>query len=187
METTVCPWCHTEIVWDEEFGPEENCPHCNNELSGYRTVRLGVDNLEDEEEEEPAPQRPATAPQEQAADDNDLWDDNDKDSVVPIFNTLDQFSEEYDMAAYAQNSSTLLALQEEAPECPQCHELMLLAGKQVVSAFEPSTSELLGGGPVLKAPFSLNVYVCPSCFHVQHNLAQQDRVQLVRNVTNSQQ
>lgn len=36
--TQICPWCNTEIVWDEEIGPETECPHCYNELTDYRTV-----------------------------------------------------------------------------------------------------------------------------------------------------
>ncbi|PYI53166.1 hypothetical protein [Paenibacillus flagellatus] len=44
----VCPWCQMEIVWDEEIGPEETCPHCFNELNDYRSlhVRLDGDDLE---------------------------------------------------------------------------------------------------------------------------------------------
>jgi len=47
-DSTVCPWCQTEIVWDEEIGPEEFCPNCFNELSDYRSlhVRLDGDELE---------------------------------------------------------------------------------------------------------------------------------------------
>jgi len=175
METTVCPWCHTEIVWDEEFGPEENCPHCNNELNSYRTLNIGIDDIEEEavvEESKP-----------EAVNDDDLWGDVDKDSVVPIYNTLNQFGDDYDLNKYEESVSGILSTQEEAPECTQCHELTLLAGKQPISSFEPSTPDVLGG-PVLSAPFSLNMYVCPSCFHVQHSLAQEDRVKLVRNLSN---
>lgn len=178
MDTTVCPWCHTEIVWDEEFGPEENCPHCNNELSGYRTVTIGAEDLEDELEV-------VDAPKQEVVNDDDLWGDVDKDSVVPIFNTLDQFGDEYDLSQYESNTSTLLAEQEEAPECTQCHELLLLAGKQLITSFESSSPTTLGG-PVLTPPFSLNMYVCPSCFNVQHSLAQEDRIQLVRNLSTGQ-
>ncbi|MEC0172514.1 hypothetical protein [Paenibacillus graminis] len=177
METTVCPWCHTEIVWDEEFGPEDTCPHCNNELSGYRTVTLGIDDLEDEDEPEGAGE-----PDQDSVSDDDLWDDEDKESVVPIFNTLVQFGEDYDLKHYESKVAAILAAQLEAPECPQCHELMLLSGTQKVEGFEPSSPEALGG-PVLKPPFSLNLFVCPSCFHVQHSLAQEDRIQLVRNLS----
>lgn len=176
METTVCPWCHTEIVWDEEFGPEENCPHCNNELNGYRTVTVGIDGIEDEEEEV------VEEPKQEVINDDDLWGDVDKDSVVPIYNTLNQFGDDYDLNKYEERVSGILAIQEEAPECIQCHELTILAGKQLVNNFEPSAPATLGG-PVLTSPFSLNVYVCPSCFHVQHSLAQEDRIQLVRNLS----
>lgn len=51
MEPTICPWCDTEIVWDEEIGPEEECPHCNNELKGYRTLQLQIDPPTDNDEE----------------------------------------------------------------------------------------------------------------------------------------
>lgn len=176
METTVCPWCHTEIVWDEEFGPEENCPHCNNELSGYRTLNVGIDDIEAEDEEI------VDTPKQEEINDDDLWGDVDKDSVVPIYNTLNQFGDDYDLNKYEESVSSILAIQEEAPECPQCHELTLLAGKQLMNSFEPSVPDTLGG-PVLSAPFSLNVYVCPSCFHVQHSLAQEDRIQLVSNLS----
>jgi hypothetical protein len=40
---TVCPWCQTEIVWDEEVGPEETCPHCFNELNDYRSLHVHLD------------------------------------------------------------------------------------------------------------------------------------------------
>ena len=41
-ETQICPWCQTEIVWDEE-GPEDLCPHCLNPLKEYRTVTVRLD------------------------------------------------------------------------------------------------------------------------------------------------
>lgn len=176
MDTTVCPWCHTEIVWDEEFGPEETCPHCNNELSGYRTVTLGVDDLEEDELE---PEEEAEAA---PVNDEDLWEDSGKESVVPIYNTLSQFGDDYDLKRYEASAAAILATQLEAPECPQCHELLVFSGTQPVSAFEPASPDVLGG-PVLKAPFSLNLYVCPSCFHVQHSLGQEDRIQFVSNLS----
>ena len=42
-ETQICPWCQTEIVWDEETGPEDLCPHCLNVLNDYRTVTVQLD------------------------------------------------------------------------------------------------------------------------------------------------
>ncbi|SET87288.1 hypothetical protein [Paenibacillus sp. NFR01] len=173
METTVCPWCHTEIVWDEEFGPEETCPHCNNELGGYRTVTISPEDVEDDTEDET---------DEDAVDESKLWDESEQDGVVPIFNTLEQFRDDYDMNRYASNVSDILASQLEAPECPQCHELLLFAGKQQVGDFAPSVPGVLRT-PVLRAPFALNMYVCPTCFHVQHTLASEDREQFVKNLS----
>lgn len=40
----VCPWCDTELVWDEELGPDDTCPHCGNELGDYRTVRVRLED-----------------------------------------------------------------------------------------------------------------------------------------------
>lgn len=183
MEKTVCPWCHTEIVWDEEFGPEETCPHCNNELSGYRTVSLGRDDLDDELEDDLEDDLEVEEDtQQQANNAEDLWGPTDEDSSVPIINTLEQFRDDYDLRGYEKSTSDILATQEEAPECPQCHELMLLTGTQVVTSFQPVVPSTLGV-PLLTAPFSLNLYVCPACFHAQHSLAHVDRIQLIRNLT----
>ncbi|RIE00991.1 hypothetical protein [Cohnella faecalis] len=48
-------------------------------------------------------------------------------------------------------------------------------GQQIVTAeqFQPRVSKLLAskGGKVLEAPFALTVYLCPSCFAVQHALS----------------
>lgn len=41
--STICPWCQMEIVWDEELGPEEACPHCFNELNDYRSLHVHLD------------------------------------------------------------------------------------------------------------------------------------------------
>ncbi|WP_018756211.1 hypothetical protein [Paenibacillus terrigena] len=51
MEPVICPWCDTEIVWDEEIGPEEECPHCNNELKGYRTLQVQLDAVTEDDEQ----------------------------------------------------------------------------------------------------------------------------------------
>jgi hypothetical protein len=47
----ICPWCDAEIVWDEEIGPEEHCPHCLNELGNYRSVAVAGATIDDEEGE----------------------------------------------------------------------------------------------------------------------------------------
>ena len=46
-DTQICPWCHMEIVWDEELGPEKECPHCYNELDDYRTLSVELEPAED--------------------------------------------------------------------------------------------------------------------------------------------
>jgi hypothetical protein len=54
----ICPWCDAEIVWDEEIGPEEHCPHCLNELGNYRSVSVNSSTIhveENEDEDEAAP------------------------------------------------------------------------------------------------------------------------------------
>lgn len=50
-EIQICPWCQMEIVWDDEFGPEEECPHCLNELKDYRTLTIDLQE-EDEDRED---------------------------------------------------------------------------------------------------------------------------------------
>jgi hypothetical protein len=42
MNQQICPWCQSEIVWDEELGPESTCPHCYNELGEYRTMSIPI-------------------------------------------------------------------------------------------------------------------------------------------------
>lgn len=51
MSVQMCQWCDNEIVWDPEIGPEDFCPHCFNELGkNYRTVNVGPDDMDDEDE-----------------------------------------------------------------------------------------------------------------------------------------
>lgn len=174
MEMTVCPWCHSEIVWDEEFGPEEHCPHCGNELGGYRTVNIGSDDLDEEDEETiemPEPEETA------------LWEDEDADSgVVPVLNALDPFRDDFDMGLYELRTASAIDGQLDVPECPRCHEYMMKAGSRTVSEFAGEQPAAVRG-PVLKAPFALNMYVCPSCFTVHESLDEEARQQLVRNMT----
>lgn len=98
---TVCPWCQTEIVWDPEIGPEEECPHCYNELSDYRSIRLGAD---EEDGDEPAEEV------ELAAGPDDFLDWEEDAGYTN---------------EYAEAVQNVLDTQEEAPECSACRELML--------------------------------------------------------------
>ncbi|WP_025680888.1 hypothetical protein [Paenibacillus massiliensis] len=174
MEATVCPWCHTEIVWDEEIGPEKECPYCHNELDGYRTISVHLDEDEGAEEQEAVTE---------AADDDLGWDEEGMYNV-PVPHTLQRLQEEgTDLGAYQDRVQQALDGQEEVPECPQCREYMLLTGTQEVTAdtFKPAIPALLGK-PVMQPPFHMNVYVCTSCFHIQHALAENDRVRMIKHL-----
>ena len=45
-DVEICPWCQTEIVWDEEEGPGTECPNCFNELGDYRTLTVELEGIE---------------------------------------------------------------------------------------------------------------------------------------------
>src|SRR6185437_10317869 len=104
MEATVCPWCHTEIVWDEEIGPEKECPYCHNELDGYRTISVHLDEDEGAEEQEAVTE---------AADDDLGWDEEGMYNV-PVPHTLQRLQEEgADLGAYQDRVQQALDGQEE--------------------------------------------------------------------------
>jgi hypothetical protein len=65
--------------------------------------------------------------------------------------------------------------QEETPECPSCHQFMLLAGTEQgsVGAYKPQVNEWLKQ-PLLP-PFQVQVYVCPQCFRVDKLLSNEDK------------
>jgi hypothetical protein len=154
----VCPWCQTEIVWDPEIGPEDECPHCFNELSDYRSIKLTVKQTG----------QPVSF-KEEAEDEEDLsaaWDGTDE--------PLDK---------YGETVQQITDEQEEAPDCSNCNELMLHAGCEVqaVESYLPFVTKALGAS-FLKAPFTVNVFVCPSCFKVEKYLSDADRVSMVDHI-----
>ena len=51
MAVTLCPWCQSEIPVEEGQEPEQFCPVCDNEIGGYRTLRVDIGGSEDDEEE----------------------------------------------------------------------------------------------------------------------------------------
>ncbi|GIP38796.1 hypothetical protein J31TS4_20760 [Paenibacillus sp. J31TS4] len=157
QQTTVCPWCQTEIVWDPEIGPEKECPYCYNELDDYRTVSFSF--LSGEEEDE------AEAGETGAYPDEDV-------SAEPVYR------DEYD-----ETVELLQRQQDEAPECPHCKEPMLYAGMRTVaeSAFEPDTPAALPK-PFLAAPFRERLFLCPSCFQLSAYLADEDREAVIRAI-----
>ncbi|MNH95501.1 hypothetical protein D3C73_481500 [compost metagenome] len=158
MDEVICPWCQTEIVWDPEIGPEDECPHCFNELGDYRSIDL----------KGKPPGQPLIFG-EDVEDEEDLstaWDESDE--------PLD---------SYGAAVQKLTDGQEEAPECSSCHEFMLLAGteQQAGEAFTVNKSPLIKNA-FLTAPFTMDVYVCPSCFKVEKYLSDTDRVIMVERI-----
>ncbi|AWB43948.1 hypothetical protein DCC85_06745 [Paenibacillus sp. CAA11] len=171
MENTICPWCQTEIVWDEEIGPEEECPHCNNELKGYRTISVTIDSEEEAEEE---------AREEEAYSSSSYWDEDDATNLK-VAGALEAYLPEgTDLLAYESAVEKIMDAQDQVPECPHCREYMLFTGTQSVQ--EQGFKSVIPGGfklPLLDAPFKMNVYVCSSCFHVSSFLSEDDRLRLV--------
>ncbi|GAC42684.1 hypothetical protein [Paenibacillus popilliae] len=168
----ICPWCDTEIVWDEELGPEKECPHCQNELNNYRTLNV---ELEMEVDEGTASrEREDGEESEEKGWSNFGWDD-----VSVLYSDTDTFR-------YQEGVDQILHSQVEVPECPHCREYMLLAGTEAISgtSFEPARPEALAA-PLLQPPFKLNVYVCTSCFQVSKILAAPYREAMMENVRNA--
>ncbi|CAH1223321.1 hypothetical protein PAECIP111893_04954 [Paenibacillus plantiphilus] len=175
QENIICPWCLTEIIWDEEIGPERHCPHCENELTGYRTLQLDMESDEEGDGKEIKHQ-----PQ-----DEDDWNEepsNDRIAAEDDLSEYIQYSRE-DLA-FEETVERIIDEQQEAPECPSCREYMLEAGVQTIasSSFEPSTPSVLSA-PILPAPFQVVWYVCPSCFRAENKLAAPDQERLVQLLT----
>ena len=126
-------------------------------------------------------------------DDEEEDEDAEDDEVIRLLRDEDDLAWIDDEESFEQNEAllqleetveTLLDEQEVAPECPHCHEYMLEAGSQVVTAdtFLPRVPESLGQA-VLDTPFSLTMYVCPACFTVQHALDERSRTSLARRLS----
>ncbi|SFE46885.1 hypothetical protein SAMN05216378_3224 [Paenibacillus catalpae] len=163
-EQNICPWCYTEIVWDEEIGPEKHCPHCENELSGYRTMQIGIDRDEDDREED-------WDEKEEAKQDDSYNEDSNEG-----FRQLN-----VSWLAAEQTIRQITDSQDEAPECPTCREFMLEAGKQSVT-LQP-TIHAATGKPVIQSPFETVTYICPSCFQTSTVLGPEARDQMLALLT----
>ncbi|GIO52185.1 hypothetical protein [Paenibacillus cineris] len=186
METTVCPWCQTEIVWDEELGPEDECPYCHNELKGYRTlsIQLGADEEETDVDEE---HEGIEGTDWELPEDDDkavpFWNQEDMQQLPPSIRTLDKYEDSHDLMNYEETVEQILDEQEEVPECPKCRDYMVLAGThQVGEQFKPAAFGVLQG-PVLTPPFQVQMYICTGCFHVEYNLAEEDRLRMVDHLS----
>ncbi|MUT65904.1 hypothetical protein [Paenibacillus sp. NEAU-GSW1] len=167
QEQTICPWCMTEIVWDEEIGIEKHCPHCDNELSGYRTVQIGIDR--DDEDEDQEDQEPE-------------WDAQDEDDSYggQQWSEGDEGFRRTNRAwlGVEEKLQQIVDHQEEAPECPSCREYMIEAGKQKINV-EPTIHPAVGK-PLVQSPFETVIYICPACFNTSAILSDRDREVLVK-------
>ncbi|WP_223067846.1 hypothetical protein [Paenibacillus caui] len=171
MENTVCPWCQTEIVWDEEIGPEEECPHCHNELKGYRTLNIALGEDEEDLDHDPSYEGDTT---------DDSWEQDRQHGLTRLPSIP---GEEHDLLAYESSTGKVLENQEQMPECPHCREYMLFTGQSVLpgDAYTANITRPLKS-PLLQAPFTMSVYVCPACFHVSSFLTEKDQLRFVKNV-----
>ncbi|NHN29283.1 hypothetical protein [Paenibacillus agricola] len=174
----VCPWCHTEIVWDPEFGPEEACPHCFNELSDYRSLKLGVDSSDEDDDEE-------------ERKDVNKADHNDKEKLLSIDEELeDDELDDYDeedrdgLDEYEEGVQRVLATQEDPPECTNCHSFMMFTGTQTAAPGYVPVLPVMLDQPLLKVAYTTKVYVCPSCFKMDYILADEDRLAMVELLKN---
>ncbi|MGZ7441734.1 hypothetical protein [Paenibacillus sp. TH7-28] len=207
METTICPWCQTEIVWDEELGPEEECPYCHNELKGYRTLSIalgGEEELEDEYEDHPFGDSKHGHHHDHDhdhdehdhghdhdhyhghdhEDEDDYWDDEQGGHLGAV-RRLEAFTASGgDLLAYETGVEKLLDHQEEVPECPHCREYMIYAGQQELAP--GSLDAPIPAGlkrPLLQVPVKLNVYICSACFHISRFLSEDERISFIRTVS----
>ncbi|MDP5276586.1 hypothetical protein [Chengkuizengella axinellae] len=169
----ICPWCDTEIVWDEEIGREEQCPHCLNELSNYRTMNVDLDLEEDETRSKSV--NKSNSPKENAAEDIE-------DINTPI---LDSFISKIepktdDLLQYEEGVYHYRRKQEESFECSNCHDFMIMVGDQEIKKdeFIPYVPVSQAQG-ILQAPYKLNLYICPSCFEMKPVLSEQDRLKMM--------
>ncbi len=193
MDTTVCPWCHSEIVWDPELGPEEFCPHCGNELSGYRTLSVELDEEEEQEaayaasndhehdlaqQQTPAAERGNGLSSRAATllDEAELFQQPNLSSLKTVENYGD---ESFNMVDYEEQVEQLLDGQEEIPQCPHCQEYMLLSGTQQMGNHDFTPAQTTAGASFLPTPYTVNVYVCPSCFHVHQSLDEASRLHMI--------
>jgi hypothetical protein len=151
-----CPWCDTDIVWDQEIGPEDTCPHCLNELSDHRSIQFELTKSEDEIEF-----------------DGDFDQENRKEPVGGIDS----------LYAYEEAVRHYIERQDEQIECGRCNEHMVFAGTQDVGqdSFVP---HIVSGFPRAFAvpPFSLKIYICSTCFKVEYLLSEEDRMEIVRRL-----
>lgn len=187
----ICPWCQTEIVWDPEIGAEDECPHCLNQLGGYRSLTFTMKNKDDKA----AGGASSAAGRTSIDNDVDDWDDEEEafdgdesgdegpgfdDAIRSGRSPL--FADGGFDDVYGEKVEQCIDTQEEAPECISCRELMLLAGHRELGAdFKPHTPAILDK-PFLTVPVRLDLYVCPNCFRTETMLSEEDRIHMIKAI-----
>ncbi|WP_256760810.1 hypothetical protein [Cohnella sp. WQ 127256] len=173
MSVAICPWCQSEVMQEEGQEPDKICPVCDNEMDGYRTLKLDIGDEEEEYEEDVEDQADNQDAPLISIDEDISWVDDEQ--LMEEDDELQQFEETVEQ---------LLNEQELVPECPVCREFMVESGEQIISAdqFKPRVSVVLGEA-LIDAPFTLTMYVCPSCFTVQSFLGDSHRQEIVRRLS----
>jgi hypothetical protein len=165
----VCPWCETEIVWDEETGPDEVCPNCLNELGDYRTVEVTLDVPDSEEAEEASRSR----------------DKENRNAALQWYGWEgdEEMKPQRKMERYEQAAERLINSQTEMADCPNCRQMMIHIGEQTVdrSHFDPIMPDWMDE-PFMQAPFRVHAFVCPVCFQMSWSLADSDRAALIERL-----
>lgn len=185
-EKLVCTWCQSEIIWDPEIGPETECPHCFSELGDYRSIKLNVKphvgrdlnvDLDDVDLDD-------TDLDDVDLDDFDV-DEEDEFIYSEELHALEDLNEFVDQKFKAKVTECLDA-QEEAPECWHCQELMIFTGtyKADANRFVEEIPAALGV-PFLTAPFSVKLYLCPSCYEIKTFLSSEDRLAITKTIHSS--
>ncbi|MFD2330022.1 hypothetical protein ACFSR7_12290 [Cohnella sp. GCM10020058] len=175
----ICPWCQSEIIQEPGEEPDKYCPVCDNELSGYRTLQFGLGEEEPAEDEEEETEDQALYGRRRH---RDLPEDL---AGFGLDGDDDLRGKDEALLRYEDTVEAILDEQEFVPECPQCREYMVETGRQVVQAasFTSKRPERLRGGAVLEAPFSMTLYMCPSCFTMEYALSEEDRSRIGDNLS----
>ncbi|MBH5317336.1 hypothetical protein I6N90_05855 [Paenibacillus sp. GSMTC-2017] len=176
-ERQVCQWCVTEIIWDEEIGPESHCPHCENELGGYRSLNVGLENDNDNDD--------VDVPDTTA--DNEEWSEEEEERKNDAGWMKDNEgfrSSTINTLATEGVVQRIINEQLELPECPSCREYMLEAGVQTIGGdnFKPTIAPAIGHS-VVPNPFNVVMYVCPSCYLTTSILSPADREAMVERLS----
>jgi hypothetical protein len=171
MAVVICPWCQSEIMQEEGQEPDKICPVCDNEIDGYRTLKLDIGDSEEGFEDDDIEDEDSVRV---SIDEDMSWDEDE---------SLNDSSDE-ELQQFEETVEQLLNEQDLVPECPLCHEYMIESGEQLISAtqFRHRVTDVLGEA-VIEAPFTLTMYICPSCFTVHSFLGDSHRHQVVRRLS----